>query len=41
MDKNSNKIKTRHFLDLDDFSFETLRAILDLANDIKARLKEL
>jgi len=29
----------RHFLDLDDFSVETLRAILDLAHDLKKCLK--
>lgn len=29
----------RHFLDLDDFSSETLRSILDLAHDLKTRLK--
>ncbi len=29
----------KHFLDLGDFSHKTLRAILDLAIDIKARLK--
>ncbi|GGA62841.1 ornithine carbamoyltransferase [Pelagibacterium lentulum] len=32
--------QARHFLDLKDFSHETLRTILDLAHDIKARLKD-
>jgi len=31
--------QTRHFLDLSDFSYETLRSILDLAADLKKRLK--
>ena len=29
----------RHFLDLNDFSIKTLRGILGLAADLKARLK--
>jgi len=30
----------RHFLDLDEFPIETLRSILTLASDLKARLKQ-
>jgi len=33
------KLAPRHFLDLDDFSYETLRQILDLANDLKSLFK--
>ncbi len=36
---NSKNSTPRHFLDLKDFSFETLRLILDLAKEMKTLLK--
>ncbi len=35
---NNKVITPRHFLDLDDFSYASLRSILDLAIEIKAKL---
>lgn len=37
---NPTNGQPRHFLDLDDFSPQTLRKILTLANELKARLKK-
>ncbi len=36
---NNKAITPRHFLDLDDFSYATLRSILDLAIELKTKLK--